>query len=46
MHAGDTITDHQYITEARDGMHITVADLTTGHSGTFPAAADQGRDIR
>jgi hypothetical protein len=35
MHAGDTITDHQYITPAKDGMHITVTDLTTGHSGTI-----------
>jgi hypothetical protein len=35
MHAGDAITDHQYITAARDGMHITVTDLTTGHSGTI-----------
>lgn len=35
MHAGDTITDHQYVTPARDGMHITVTDLTTGHSGTI-----------
>jgi hypothetical protein len=35
MHAGDTITDHQYVTAARDGMHITVSDLTTGHSGTI-----------
>jgi hypothetical protein len=35
MHAGDTITDHQYITPAADGMHITVTDLTTGHSGTI-----------
>ncbi|HZU14184.1 MAG TPA: hypothetical protein VFB58_15195 [Chloroflexota bacterium] len=35
MHAGDTITDHQYITPAQDGMHITVTDLTTGHSGTI-----------
>jgi hypothetical protein len=35
MHAGDTITDHQYITAAKDGMHITVADLTTGHAGTI-----------
>jgi hypothetical protein len=35
MHAGDTITDHQYITAARDGMHITITDLTTGHSGTI-----------
>jgi hypothetical protein len=35
MHAGDTITDHQYVTPAGDGMHITVADLTTGHSGTI-----------
>ena len=35
MHAGDTITDHQYVTAARDGMHITVTDLTTGHTGTI-----------
>jgi hypothetical protein len=35
MHAGDTITDHQYITAARDGMHITVTDLTTRHAGTI-----------
>jgi hypothetical protein len=35
MHAGDTITDHQYTTPAADGMHITVNDLTTGHSGTI-----------
>ena len=35
MHAGDTITDHQYVTAAQDGMHITVTDLTTGHSGTI-----------
>jgi hypothetical protein len=35
MHAGDTITDHQYVTPARDGMHITVTDVTTGHSGTI-----------
>jgi hypothetical protein len=35
MHAGDTITDHQYVTAARDGMHITVTDVTTGHTGTI-----------
>jgi hypothetical protein len=35
MHSGDTITDHQYVTAARDGMHITVTDLTTGRSGTI-----------
>lgn len=35
MHAGDTITDHQYVTAARDGMHITVTDLTTRHAGTI-----------
>jgi hypothetical protein len=35
MHAGDTITDHQYVTAAQDGMHITVTDLTSGHSGTI-----------
>jgi hypothetical protein len=35
MHAGDTITDHQYVTAAKDGMHITVTDQNTGHSGTI-----------
>jgi hypothetical protein len=35
MHQGDTITDHQYVTPAADGMHITVSDLTTGRSGTI-----------
>jgi len=35
MHAGDTITDHQYVTRAADGMHITVTDVTTGHAGTI-----------
>jgi len=35
MHAGDTITDHQYVTAAQDGMHITVTDVTTGHAGTI-----------
>lgn len=35
MHAGDVITDHQYVTAAADGMHITVSDLTTGHAGTI-----------
>jgi hypothetical protein len=35
LHAGDLMTDHQYITPAADGMHITVTDLTTGHSGTI-----------
>jgi hypothetical protein len=35
MHAGDTVTDHQYVTSAADGMHITVTDVTTGHAGTI-----------
>ena len=35
MHAGDTITDHQYVTPAADGMHITVTDVNSGHSGTI-----------
>ncbi|MGH3008593.1 MAG: hypothetical protein ACRDLM_04205 [Gaiellaceae bacterium] len=35
MHAGDTVTDHQYVTAAADGMHITVTDVTTGHTGTL-----------
>ena len=35
MHAGDTITVHYFVTAAKDGFHITVTDLTTGHSGTI-----------
>src|SRR5216683_1152423 len=35
MHAGDTITVHYFVTDAKDGFHITVNDLTTGHSGTI-----------
>jgi hypothetical protein len=42
MHAGDTITDHQYVTAAADGMHITVTDVTTGHSGTIVLNSKHG----
>jgi len=42
MHAGDTITDHQYVTPAADGMHITITDLTTGHSGTIVLNSSDG----
>ena len=42
MTAGDTITDHQYVTAAKDGMHITVTDLNTGHSGTIVLDAKGG----
>ena len=42
MTAGDTITDHQYVTAAKDGMHITVTDVTTGHSGTIVLDAKGG----
>ncbi|HET6933665.1 MAG TPA: hypothetical protein VFI72_02425 [Candidatus Angelobacter sp.] len=35
MHAGDTITVHYFVTPEADGFHITVTDLTTGHSGTI-----------
>jgi len=35
MHAGDTITVHYFVTSAADGFHITVTDLTSGHSGTI-----------
>src|SRR5215471_11485321 len=41
MHAGDTITDHQYFTAAKDGMHITVTDVTTGHAGTIVLNSQQ-----
>lgn len=42
MHAGDTITDHQFGTSAQDGTHITVTDLTTGHSGTLVLSGRDG----
>jgi hypothetical protein len=45
MHAGDMITDHQYVTPAGDGMHITVTDLTTGHSGTIVLVRPLGRGV-
>jgi hypothetical protein len=35
MHSGDTITVHWYTTQAQDGFHVTVTDLSTGHSGTI-----------
>jgi len=35
MHAGETITVHYFVTPEKDGFHITVNDLTTGHSGTI-----------
>ena len=35
MRAGDTITVHFFVTPAKDGRHIKVADLATGHSGTI-----------
>ncbi len=42
MHAGDTVTDHQYVTPAADGMHITITDVTTGHSGTIILNSSDG----
>jgi hypothetical protein len=41
MHAGDTITVHWYTTAARDGFHVTVADVTTGESGTIVLNSQQ-----
>ena len=35
MHAGDAIRVHFFVTAAKDGWHINVQDLTTGHSGTL-----------
>lgn len=35
MHAGDEITVHWFTTQAKDGFHVTVTDLVTGHSGTI-----------
>ena len=35
MHAGDMITVHWFTTAAQDGFHVTVTDVSTGHSGTI-----------
>ena len=35
MQAGDTVTVHYFTTDAQDGFHITVTDVTTGGSGTI-----------
>jgi hypothetical protein len=35
MHALDTVTIHFFETAARDGWHIAVTDVTTGHSGSL-----------
>ena len=42
MHAGDTITDHQYVTDAADGMHITITDVATHQSGTIVLNGQDG----
>jgi hypothetical protein len=35
MRAGDIIVIHQFVTPAKDGMHILVIDGTTGRDGTI-----------
>ena len=35
MHQGDIIRVHYFVTPARDGWHISVADLNSGASGTI-----------
>ena len=35
MHGGDTITIHFYMVTSTDGWHVTIQDLTSGHSGTI-----------
>ena len=35
MTAGDTIKIHFYVTSLTDGWHVTVTDVTSGHSGTI-----------
>ena len=35
MYAGNTLTVHWFTTSANDGFHVTVTDLSTGHSGTI-----------
>ncbi len=41
MHAGDTVTIHWFTTPAKDGFHVTVTDLNTGHSGTIVLNSQQ-----
>ncbi|HEY7343641.1 MAG TPA: hypothetical protein VH591_22420 [Ktedonobacterales bacterium] len=43
MHAGDLIAIHQFVTPAKDGMHIFVFDATTGRDGSIVLnSADDG----
>jgi hypothetical protein len=35
MYAGDKVTVHWYTTQAQDGWHVTVTDVTTGGTGTI-----------
>lgn len=35
MNGGDRVTIHWFTTTALDGFHVTVTDVTTGHSGTI-----------
>jgi hypothetical protein len=35
MRAGDTVTVHLFTTPEADGWHVTVTDVTRGHSGTI-----------
>jgi hypothetical protein len=35
MHSGDELTVHWYTTSQKNGFHVTVSDITTGHSGTI-----------
>ena len=42
MHAGDMITVHWFTTPAKDGYHVTVTDLSTGHAGTIVLNGSSG----
>jgi hypothetical protein len=35
MHGGNTVTIHFHMVSPSDGWHVTVSDLTTGHTGTI-----------
>jgi hypothetical protein len=42
MQGGDTITIHFYMASPTDGWHVTVQDLTSGHSGTIVLDSQYG----
>ena len=45
MNAGDAVKIHFFVTSPADGWHITVTDVTSGHSGTIILASNRRVDV-